>query len=182
MKWCDQMPWSLVSWMLIFKPTFSLSFLSHSSRDSLLLLHFLPLEWYCLHFYISEILDISSGNFDSSLWFIQPSIFHDYSAYKLNKQGDNIEPWSTPFPNWNHSFVPYPFLMVASWCACRFLRRQIAWSCIPISLRIFHSCAPHSQSLYISQWSRSRWFSLIPLLSLWSTRCWQFDVWFLQLS
>ena len=29
-----------------------------------------------------------------------------YSAYKLNKQGDNIQPWSTPFPIWNQSFVP----------------------------------------------------------------------------
>ena len=25
-----------------------------------------------------------------------------YSAYKLNKQGDNIQPWHTPFPIWNH--------------------------------------------------------------------------------
>ena len=24
-----------------------------------------------------------------------------YSAYKLNKQGDNIQPWCTPFPIWN---------------------------------------------------------------------------------
>ena len=24
-----------------------------------------------------------------------------YSAYKLNKQGDNIQPWHTPFPIWN---------------------------------------------------------------------------------
>ena len=24
-----------------------------------------------------------------------------YSAYKLNKQGDNIQPWWTPFPIWN---------------------------------------------------------------------------------
>ena len=26
-----------------------------------------------------------------------------YSAYKLNKQGDNIQPWHTPFPVWNQS-------------------------------------------------------------------------------
>ena len=26
-----------------------------------------------------------------------------YSAYKLNKQGDNIQPWRTPFPIWNQS-------------------------------------------------------------------------------
>ena len=24
-----------------------------------------------------------------------------YSTYKLNKQGDNIQPWCTPFPIWN---------------------------------------------------------------------------------
>ena len=31
-----------------------------------------------------------------------------YSAYKLNKQGDNIQPWRTPFPIWNQSVVPRP--------------------------------------------------------------------------
>ena len=39
-----------------------------------------------------------------------------YSAYKLNKQGDNIQPWRTPFPIWNQS-VPCPVLAVASWPA-----------------------------------------------------------------
>ena len=28
-----------------------------------------------------------------------------YSAYKLNKQGDDIQPWRTPFPIWNQSVV-----------------------------------------------------------------------------
>ena len=37
-----------------------------------------------------QVIDISPGNLDSSLCFIQPGILHDYSAYKLNKQGDNI--------------------------------------------------------------------------------------------
>ena len=46
-----------------------------------------------------------------------------YSAYKLNKQGDNIQPWRTPFPIWNQSVVPCPVLTVASWPACRFLKR-----------------------------------------------------------
>ena len=62
-----------------------------------------------------------------------------YSAYKLNKQGDNIQPWRTPFPILNQSVVPCPVLTVASWPAYRFPRRQVRWSCIPISLRIFHS-------------------------------------------
>ena len=45
-----------------------------------------------------------------------------YSAYKLNKQGDNIQPWCTPFPVWNQSVVPCPVLTIASWpatCQCR---------------------------------------------------------------
>ena len=47
-----------------------------------------------------------------------------YSAQKLNKQGDNIQPWRTPFPIWNQSVVPCPVLTVAFWPACRFLKRQ----------------------------------------------------------
>ena len=62
-----------------------------------------------------------------------------YSAYTLNKQGDNIQPWHTPFPIWSQSVVPCPVLTVASWPAYRFLRRQVRWSGIPISFRIFHS-------------------------------------------
>ena len=37
-------------------------------------------------------------------------------------------------------------------------------------------CDPHSQRLSSSQWSRNRCFSGIPLLSLWSSDCWQFDL------
>ena len=40
---------------------------------------------------------------------------------KNNKQGDNIQPWHTPFPIWNQSVVPSPVLTVASWPAYRFL-------------------------------------------------------------
>ena len=67
-----------------------------------------------------------------------------YSAYKLNKQGDNIQPWCTPFPIWNQSIVPCPVLTVASWPAYRFLRKQVRWSGIPISLRIFHFVVMHT--------------------------------------
>ena len=35
-----------------------------------------------------------------------------YSAYKLNKQGDNTQPWHTPFPILNHSIVPCPVLTI----------------------------------------------------------------------
>ena len=68
-----------------------------------------------------------------------------YSAYKLNKQGDNIQPWCTPFSIWNQS-VPCPVLTVASWPAYRFLKRQVRWSSSPISWRIFHSLLWSTQS------------------------------------
>ena len=74
-----------------------------------------------------------------------------YSAYKLNKQGDNIQPWCTPFPIWDQSVVPCPVLTIASWPAYRFFRRQVRWSGIPISLRIFHSLLWATQSKALAQ-------------------------------
>ena len=62
-----------------------------------------------------------------------PAFLMMHSAYKLNKQGDSIQPWCAPFPIWNQSVVPFPVLTVASWPAYRFLRRQVRWSGIPIS-------------------------------------------------
>ena len=53
-----------------------------------------------------------------------PAFHMMYSAYKLNMQGDNIQPWRIPFSSWNQSVVPCPVLTVASWPACIFLRRQ----------------------------------------------------------
>ena len=67
-----------------------------------------------------------------------------YSACKLNKQGDNIQPWCTPFPVLNQFIVPCPFLTNASWAAYRFLRRQVRWSGISISLRIFQFGTIHT--------------------------------------
>ena len=60
-----------------------------------------------------------------------------YSAYKLNKQGDNIQPWHTPLPIWNQSVVPCLVLTVASWPAYRFLRRQVRRSGSFISSKNF---------------------------------------------
>ena len=53
-----------------------------------------------------------------------------YSACKLNKQGNIIQPWCIPFPIWNQ-YTWCPVLTIASWPAYRFLRRQIRWSSIP---------------------------------------------------
>ena len=73
-----------------------------------------------------------------------PAFHMIYSACKLNKLGDNIQHWHTPFPIWNQSMVPYLVLTVVSWPAYRFLRRQVRWSGIPISLRIFQFVVIHT--------------------------------------
>ena len=70
---------------------------------------------------------------------------------------------------------------IVSWPAYSVHRRQVGWPCIPIFLRIFHSCDPHSQRLWHSQWSRNRCFSVILLCFLRSNGCWQFDLWLLCL-
>ena len=118
----------LVFWILSFKPVLSLSsftFIKRLFSSSLL----------------SAIMVVSSAYLrlcqtcaSSSLAFCKI-----YSSYKLNKQGDNIQPWRTPFLIWNQYGVPCLVLTVASWPAYRFLRRQVRWSGIPISLRILHS-------------------------------------------
>ena len=55
-----------------------------------------------------------------------------YSAYKLNKQSNNIHPWFIPFPLWNQSIFRSLGLTVASWPEYRFLRRQVRWSVVII--------------------------------------------------
>ena len=47
---------------------------------------------------------------------------------------------------WNQSVVACTVLIVASWPAYRSLKRQVRWSGIPISLRIFHSLLWPTQS------------------------------------
>ena len=84
------------------------------------------LEWVAISFSfchkggvicISEVLDISSSNLDSSCASSSPAFLMMYSTYELNKHRDNIQPWCTPFPIWNQSIVPCPVLSVASWHA-----------------------------------------------------------------
>ena len=126
----------LVFWMLSFKPTFSLSsftFIKRLFSTSLLSATEVVSSAY-LRFLIFLPATLISACALSSLAFQMM-----YPAYKLNKKSDNIQPWCTSFPIWNQSVIPCPVLTVASWPAYRFLKRQVKWSGIPISLRIFHS-------------------------------------------
>ena len=150
------LPWSdrldamiFVLWMLSFKPTFSLSSITFINRlfsyPSLSAIREVSSAYLWLLIFLLAIL-IPACTSSS------PAFQMMYSAYKLNKQGDNIQPWCTSFLIWNRSVFPCPVLTVASWPAYVFLRRQVRWSGIP-SLSEFSTlcCDPHSQRLWHSQ-------------------------------
>ena len=58
--------------------------------------------------------------------------------------GDGTQSCYTPFPIWNQAVRSNPFLTVACWPEYRFLRRQVRWSGIPISWRIFQFVVIHT--------------------------------------
>ena len=132
----------LVSWILSFKPTFAFSSFTFIKRffnsPSLSAISVVSSAYLRLLIFPLAILIPACAS-------SSPVFLMMYSAYKLNKQGDNIQPWHSPFPIWNQS-VPCPVLTVASWPAYRFLKRQVRWSGIPISFRIFHSLLWSTQS------------------------------------
>ena len=138
-----------VFWMLCFKPTFSLSSFTFIKRllsfSSLSAIKVVSSAYLRLLIFLLALLTPAYASSSPAFLMIR-------SAYKLNKQGDNIQPWLTPFLIWNQSVVPRPVLTVASWPAYRFLRRQVRWSGIP-SLSEFSTvyCDPHSQRLWHSQ-------------------------------
>ena len=113
----------LVFWMLSFKWTFSLSsftFIKRLFSSSLSAIRVVSSAYLRLLVFLPAILIPACAS-------SSPAFLTMYSAYKLNKQGDNIQPWRTPCPIWNQSVVPCPVLTVASWPAYRFLRRQVRW-------------------------------------------------------
>ena len=125
----------LVFWMLGFKPTFSLSSFTFIKRlfsySSLSAIKVVPSAYPRLLVFLPEILIPACAS--SSLAFLMMCY-----AYKLNKHSDNIQPWCTLFPIWNQSVVPCLVPTVVSSSACRFLRKQVRWSGVSISLKIFH--------------------------------------------
>ena len=101
----------LVFWMLSFKPTFSLSSFTFKRLFSSSLLSAIRLvssAYLSLLIFLPAILIPPYGS--SSLAFCMV-----YSAYKLSKQGDNIQPWCSPSPFWNQSVVPCPVLKTLLW-------------------------------------------------------------------
>ena len=110
----------LVYWMVSFKPTVSLSYFTSIKKlfsSSLLSAIRAVSSAYLrlLIFLLAVLIPVCASS--------SPAFRTVYSAYKLNKQSDNIQPWHIPYPIWNQSVVPCPVLIVASWLAYRFLRK-----------------------------------------------------------
>ena len=99
-----------VFWMLSFKSTFSLSSLTYNKRlfssSSFSPIRMVSSAYLILLIFLSTILIPA---YASSLVFLMM-----YSANKLNKQGNNIQPWRTLFLIWKQSVVPCSILTVAS--------------------------------------------------------------------
>ena len=113
MKWWAKMPWSSFSecwalsqfFTLLFHHTFIKKPFSSSSLSAIRVVSSTHLS--LLIFLLAILIPAC----DSS----SPVFLMMYSAYKLNKQGDNIQPWRTSFPIWNQSVSPCPVLTVTSW-------------------------------------------------------------------
>ena len=94
----------LVFWMLSFQPAFTFSSFSSSSLSAIGVASFAYLR---LLIFLSAILIVACNS-------SSPTFCMMYSAYKLNKQGGNIQPWCTAFPVLNQVVVPWLLLKVAS--------------------------------------------------------------------
>ena len=121
----------LVFWILSFKSAFSLSFFTFIKRlfssSSISAIRVVSSAYLRPLIFLLVILIPAYASSSQAFHMI-------YSAYKLNKQIDNIQHWCTPFPVWNQYIFPCPVLIVASWSASK---RQVRWSGIPISWGIF---------------------------------------------
>ena len=149
----------LVFWMLRFKPVFSLSSFTLIKRPfiySLLsAIRVVSSAYLKLLIFLPAILIPTCAS-------SSPASRMMYSAQKLNKQGENMQPFCTPFPIWNQSVVPCPVLTVAPWkqmqtimsnCRGQLLGcwNWLCWSCCftlsaprnspqPLPLLLWHIC------------------------------------------
>ena len=87
----------LVFWMLSFKPAFSLSsftFIKRLFNSSLSAIKMVSSAYLRLLILLQAILIPACASSN-------PEFHVMYPAFKLNKQGDNVQPWHIPFPIWN---------------------------------------------------------------------------------
>ena len=144
--WCHDLHF----WILSFKPAFSLS--SFTLIKRLLSSSSMSVNRVVSSGYVSLLIFLPAiliPDCDSS----SPAFHMMYSAYKLNKQGDNTQPCCTPFPILNKFAVPSKVPTVASWLACIQVSQEtgkVVWYS-----HLFKNspvcCDPHCQRLSRSQ-------------------------------
>ena len=139
----------LVFWTLSFKPAFSLysfTFIKRFFSSSLLsAIRVLSSAYLRLLIFLPAILIPACAS--SSL------AFHiSYSAYKLNKHYlysfTQYTSLMFSFPNFEPVCCPCPVLTIASCPKYRFLKRQVWWSGIPVSWRIFQFVVIHTEKVF----------------------------------
>ena len=163
-----------VFWILSFKPTFPLSSFTFIKRlfssSSLSAIRVVSSAFLRLLIFLLAILIQS---YASSSW----EFLMMYSAYNLNKQIDNAQPWRTPFPIWNQSVVPCPVLMWLPDLHTNFSRGRSGGLVSP-SLWEFSTvcCYPQIKGFgMVNKAEINRCFSKTHLLFQWSSGYWQFD-------
>ena len=109
-----------VFWMLHFKLVFFFTLFFHFYQEALQFLFTFCHKGGVIC--ISEVIDISPRNFDSSLCFTQPGILHDALCIGVKLAGWQCTHCS-PFPILNQLIVSCLVLTVATWPTYRFLRR-----------------------------------------------------------
>ena len=139
----------LVFWMLSFKPAFSLSsftfikrLVSYSSLSAMMVVSSAYLR---LLIFLPAILIPAWVSFSPALCMM-------YSAYKLNKQGDNIQSWHTPSPIRNQSVVPCPVL--TCFLTCIQISQEageVVWYSHLFKNFLQFFCDPHSKHLWCNQ-------------------------------
>ena len=173
------LPWSdgtgchiLGFWMLSFKPAFSLS--SFTSRDSsycsFCAIRVVSSTCQRLLIFLPAILIPISAS--SSLAFHMM-----YSAYKLNKPGDNIQPWRTPFPIWRQSVFHAGSTCCFLTCiqACQEAGKVVWYSHFFKNFPQF--VVMHTvKGFSIVNKAEVDVFLKFSCFFLWSNRCWQFGL------
>ena len=97
----------LAFWLLSFKPAFSFFSFTFIKRlfssSSLSSIRVVSCAYLRLLIFLPAVLILACTSSSLTFWVM-------YSTYKLNKQGDNIQPLWIPFPIWNQFVVPHLML------------------------------------------------------------------------
>ena len=175
MKWWDQIPWSSFSecWALsqLFHSPLSLS--SRDSSSSLSAIRVVSSAYLRLLIFLPAVLIPACASSSSAFLFM-------YSAYKLNKQDDNIQPWHIPFPIWKAVCCS---MSSSNCCFLTYIQisqeaGQVVWYSHLfknfLQFDVIHTVKGFG---IVSKAEIDVFLEL--LLFRWSNRCWQFDLWFL---